>query len=948
LGFLFFLSGASSLIFETIFTRLLSYVFGSTAYAVSTVLAAFLGGLALGSFVLGRWVDRWKPSILIYGRLELAIGIYGVFVPLLFFGITKGYVFLYHTFSLGSAGLTAVRFILATIVILIPSAMMGGTLPALARALAATRVEYRSDLDWLYSLNTLGAAAGVFATTYFLMPMFGIYSTIFLAVLINVLIFLYTLRSGKTFASRENVFSQNNLANGQKENAQKAVAIESPAESEITFDKTKGARGFLLLAAFFTGLITLSYEVVWTHALAFLIGNAVYSFGTMLFTVLCGLAAGAYAVSKLPRNAKTWAWAFAISQLLVGIAGVLTLPLWSRVPGLFAIGIGRTPRADIVAFGGLIVFRLLYVGFSIVESRLAGFARKSLRIEFAVEVMVLVGLTALWVNAAPPPSGTLPGLWQYSATYFVATEAFRFFVAFYLLIGPAVLLGMAFPSLLNLFSVTREKAGENVGRIYTANTFGSILGSLLTGFVILQFLGSSATLWLAAVLNVCLGLVFFILMVPAERSRKLGVSLVFVLVLGVSALRPVQWNIRDITAGTYVYFQPQWTFDRVLYAHEDVQGGLTTVIQTQGIRELLSNGKFQGSNGGEVPMQLRFAFIPILFTHEFDRALVIGLGTGNSAHALSLFPFKSIDVVEMASSVVDAARKWFSDINGEILDRDPRVHLSIADGRNHLLLSQDKYSLITIEITSIWMSGEADLYNKEFYQLCRAHLTEHGVLQQWVQVHHMKQKDFLVILNTAAQVFPHVAFFQGPEQGLLIASASPLEVDFQQIKQLDQNPGVRAGLEQIEAHSLSSLLGEMVLYDKSYREQTALLSSKYDLPKAFSSADTRPYLEYETPKGNVLPGKFLFDANAFREQHQNGLPAEMLIRNVDAPDDRDYVSGLSAEDRGDIDSAVSYFSRVKEANRGCAEKEIAWLGAVQLTLKDSTRPFPPAPAGPCP
>src|SRR5262245_37819423 len=113
LGFVFFLSGTSSLIFETLFSRLLTYTFGNTAHAVSTVLAAFLGGLALGAFLIGRWIDRMRPSVLIYGVLELAIGCYGVMVPLLFAGLTRTYVFLHASIPLPPIALASVRFFLA-------------------------------------------------------------------------------------------------------------------------------------------------------------------------------------------------------------------------------------------------------------------------------------------------------------------------------------------------------------------------------------------------------------------------------------------------------------------------------------------------------------------------------------------------------------------------------------------------------------------------------------------------------------------------------------------------------------------------------------------------------------------------------------------------------------------------------------------------------------------
>ena len=142
----------------------------------------------------------------------------------------------------------------------------------------------------------------------------------------------------------------------------------------------------------------------------------------------------------------------------------------------------------------------------------------------------------------------------------------------------------------------------------------------------------------------------------------------------------------------------------------------------------------------QVAPQIRMAMTPALFAHGFDRALVIGLGTGNTLRALCRLPFRQIDVAELAPHVVDAARKWFQDVNGGVFDRDPRVKMHVTDGRNFLLLSSHRYDVISVEVSSIWIAGEADLYNKEFYELCRSRLNDRGVLQQWVQLHHMRQR----------------------------------------------------------------------------------------------------------------------------------------------------------------------------------------------------------------
>ena len=892
---LFFFSGASSLIFETIFTRLLTYTFGNTAYAVSTVLAAFLGGLALGAHFIGRWVDRRGASLLTYGTLELLAGAYCLFIPGLFVLLTKAYVGLYHSLHLGMWALTGVRFGLAAMVILLPTFLMGGTLPVLARCVASAVEEFQPLVDRLYAWNTLGAAVGVLASTYLLMPSLGVRGTIHVACAVNLAIFL-----GTAAWSRQGSLTAANAL---------------PAPTPIKDGDPR--RRVLLVAAFLTGLAALGYEVVWTHVLGFLVGNTVYAFGVMLFTFLCGLGWGAHWVAHHLTRSALWPRALAASQLFLGVAVFITLPLWSRLPDLFAQGLGRAEVWDKAGIAAILAARMAYLGWRMARrGRRAGVPWARL-LELVAEFVLLASLVSI----------NLHTLGQYEVTGFVVAELLRFLCAFYLLILPCVLLGISFPLLLNLAS-EGGGVGASVGGVYAANTLGTVVGSVLTGFLVLPFLGSHATLQAAAALNLLLGLGFALLLVPLTRARRwvlgLVVASLVLLVCGGSA----QWDARSLTRGTYVYFDSGWHSDRVLYFAEDVQGGLTSVISTGRIRILLSNGKFQGDDTREVPEQVRFALTPILFTPRFERALVIGLGTGNTLRAVSLFPFQKIDVVEIAPHIVEAAREWFEKVNAGVLDRDPRVKLTVADGRNFLLLTRERFDLITIEVTSIWISGEADLYNREFYELCRGHLSDRGVLQQWVQIHHMRPQDLRVILNTAAQVFPHVAFFLGPEQGLLIASPGPLECDARQLAALEALPGVRDELGGLRIPSLWSLLGELMLFDSSFRAATGALPGARGLPEDFSSTDDRPYLEYQTPKGNTLPYNTSgMNASLLGQFRPPQLPPELVVRNLASEGDRNLVLGFLLERRGDTAGALAAFRQVQGSSAGRAGEEIARLAS---------------------
>ncbi len=631
LPFLFFFSGASSLVFETIFTRLLTYSFGNTAQAVSTVLAVFLGGLALGAYVFGNWVDTRRPSLWIYGTLELLVGVYGIFIPRLFSLTTRVYVRAYHAFHFGPGGLLAVRFFLAAAVIAAPAALMGGTLPVLARYVSARRKDFLGDIDRLYAVNTWGAAAGTLASTYFFMPNWGVLSTLGIACAISFSIFGFVALS----------------ARGPKELPQPQAIAESRETVTESGHHLRFPVFLLLAAAFLTGATSLAYQVIWTHILAFMVGNTVYAFGSMLFTFLIGLALGAHFVAHRLRRPDLWVPALALSQFFAGLVIFISIPVWNFIPDVFAQGLRNSLQIDFVAVAICIVPRIAYVAYKTFSEFLA----QSLPWKRIAELVVEGAFLAAVI------SNRITWLTHFQSAYFVGGEILRFFCAFFMLIVPVLLLGISFPLLLNLASGTAKKVGSSVGGIYSANTLGAIAGSVVTGFFFISRFGSLSSLCGAAAGNIVLATVFVLTMLPISQARKWAVAGGAACLLALLWASHGTWNPKKLSRGSYVYFDQGWPIDHVDYFHEDIQGGLTSVVQSGPNRILLSNGKFQGNNTGEVGEQVRFALTPMLFERNFNRALVIGLGTGNTLRVVSLFPFHRIDAVELAPSMVDAARR---------------------------------------------------------------------------------------------------------------------------------------------------------------------------------------------------------------------------------------------------------------------------------------------------
>jgi spermidine synthase len=321
-------------------------------------------------------------------------------------------------------------------------------------------------------------------------------------------------------------------------------------------------------------------------------------------------------------------------------------------------------------------------------------------------------------------------------------------------------------------------------------------------------------------------------------------------VVAAVALVP-RWNLARLTNGANVYFDAQPTPDRILFVREDVHGGVTTVTERQGVRSLYTNGKFQGNTGWEMKAQRMFCHYPSLFIDSFERALVIGLGTGTTLGAFAAYPWQRIDLVEISPAIAEAAKLYFSGPNrGALLD--PRVRLTLGDGRNYLLVSDTRYDLIGMELSSIWFAGASSLYSREYYALVRRHLREHGVFQQWVQLHHIYERDFATILHTLRSEFAHVALFYGGRQGILVASQQPLRASLEHIEARAMIPTVRETVP--EGRQLPDLVDDVLVFDAAldrYIEQAAHRAGVQ--VSDLVATDDSLYLEYATPRGNVLP-----------------------------------------------------------------------------------------------
>jgi spermidine synthase len=314
---LFFFSGASALVYEVIWMKMLTLVFGATALSISTTLASFMAGLALGNYWFGRLADRSNHPLLIYALLEVGIGIFAFIMPIIFSLLDSIYIFVYQDITQNYIGLSLTRFFISFIILLIPTTLMGGTLPVITRFLSMYSGKLGKQVSQLYSVNTLGAVVGTFSAGFFLIAILGIHEAAYLAGMINLLIAAIMVAMDRKYSTKSKNSNQNNsLISGNGGNN----LLFSSKLSQLT-----------LWAIGISGFCSLAYEVFWTRALIFILDNTSHAFSTVLSAFLFGLALGSIVVARWVDSTKRLFITFGIIEVFIGFFALLSIPVFGNL-----------------------------------------------------------------------------------------------------------------------------------------------------------------------------------------------------------------------------------------------------------------------------------------------------------------------------------------------------------------------------------------------------------------------------------------------------------------------------------------------------------------------------------------------------------------------------------------------------------------------------------------
>src|SRR5258705_2058617 len=340
--FLFF-SGLCALVYQIGWLREFRLIFGASTSASAAVVAIFIGGLGAGGIILGRRVDKTERPLMLYGWLEILIAVAAALSPLFLWVIRWIYLTAGGTTTMGMVGGTIVRLVLASLVLGVPTFLMGGTLPAAVRAVVSDEDKGRRRLALLYGINTLGAVVGSALATFYMIEQWGTRSTMWLAALVNVALgALVVLRAKQVHASTP----------------------AHPTPDTVNESAQEAPAWFVLPAAAVVGFAFFLMEIVWYRMLSPILGGSVFTFGLILCIVLLGIGIGGLLYSMRSASRPARLSGFALTCLLEAGMVMVAYAMGDRLAW-----VATTLQAwSVFGFGGIIMGWAVVAGIAVLPA----------------------------------------------------------------------------------------------------------------------------------------------------------------------------------------------------------------------------------------------------------------------------------------------------------------------------------------------------------------------------------------------------------------------------------------------------------------------------------------------------------------------------------------------------------------------------------------------------
>jgi spermidine synthase len=702
---LLFGSGLCALVYQTAWQRQFGLVFGASAAASSAVLGIFLGGLGCGALFFAGRIARHPRPLYYYGNLELGISLSAAATPLSLHLLSSLYYASGGSTALGTGGATLLRLLIAALVMGAPVFLMGGTLPAAARAIETDRDQGRTRVALLYGLNTCGAVLGAVLGTFLLFELLGTRAALWSAAALNVAVALVARALGsREPAAAVDAEPSSTTPPTTLEGSEHGGTPGSGARLAGTSPERWQAR-YALVTGAVSGFGFLLLELVWYRMLAPILGGSTFTFGLILSVALAGIGLGGYLYSRRPEARPATLGLLAATTALEAVCVILPFALGDSL----AVYAALTRNIGSWSFG-------------------------SLTIVWTTVSMLVVFPAALVSGYQFPLLFALLGRGRAR----VATDIGRLYAVNTVGSIAGALLG-GFVLIPELGAVA---SWQLVALLFAATALGALALAVLHEPKSLPLAGCTISL---AAITLMLGGARG--PTAAFRHTPIGAGRV---------------KLDDHKHNDLIAWQKHKN-GQVIWERDGIETAVA-VSNGNGIGFSV-NGKADGSVHADRGTQVMGGLLPALL-HDAPRSgFVLGLGTGMTAGWLGKIPGMRVTVAELEPAIGEVAR-MAAPLNHDVMNQ-PNVSIHYVDGRELMLTSDARYDMIMSEPSNPYRSGVASLFTRDFYAVVRSRLEPGGIFAQWLQGYEIDARTVRSIARTLRSEFASVDLWQTQGNDLL-------------------------------------------------------------------------------------------------------------------------------------------------------------------------------------
>ncbi len=608
--------------------------------------------------------------------------------------------------------------------LLIPTVLMGISLPMLSKAINRSADGAASLIGWLYGFNTLGSGLGTLVSGWYIVGTLGYSKTVYLGAIFSFTVGVSALVLASRFPNRSLSQDKSNI------------------NLKPSQDDTRSLKSWYLLV-FLAGFTAISWEIIWFRILDIALQSNAYTYAHLLAFVLISSAVGSMIGAKAINYIRRPKKVFLIIQGIIALYSAIAIwgigLYWQAHPGL---------RSD------------------------EGFVNlNDINAEVLFKYLIIPGAIAIL---------------------------------------PSLLMGFYFPLVQKAVQQDYGQIGKRVGSIYLANILGNTLGSLLTGLILIDLLGTAGSIRLL----VALGLGFLLAMRPKLTKNRLTIMLIIISAIAI-AIFP---NNNRLWAALHAV-DPQAYFQ----VAED-STSVAAIAETNGQGKLLASGQVQ-ANFPYLHIHGLLGSVPALLHPNPEKVMIIGLGSGGTPHTIGVNPItKKIKIIELLGAELPVLQQYAQKPAGKPLQylfQDPRYEIMVGDGRRELTVSNEKFDIIEADAIQPWRSRAGMLYSQEFFQQVQSHLKPGGFFVQWDVGSGAQQ--------TMQSVFPYVTKVgMAGNLWILIGSDDPVLFDKKLLLQRLKQPQVISFLEQAGINPVNVRRDVRQAYVKSFERQKDNLTQPFN------------------------------------------------------------------------------------------------------------------------